>query len=232
MPPGPLGAILQENLKQTGYAVRLARIGNDLITILQEEKFDLILLYLAQSDSDTFELCATVRDHSHIPVILLSAHKNLNELVYGLSVGADAYLAMPFSIAELDLRMQATLRRAGQSWRRYQPSQLQAPITLDHVQRSVQIRGHETELTRIEYQLLNYLMRHSGRPVSKHTLAEVVWGFVENQDFNFIEVSMWRLRKKIEVDPSRPQVIVTVRGVGYQLNLPPESAALFKRHEA
>ena len=76
-------------------------------------------------------------------------------------------------------------------------------------------------MTRIEYQLLSYFFEHPNVAISKHQLAEIVWGFTEGENFNFIEVTMWRLRKKMEVDPTTPEYLITVRGVGYQLNLPP-----------
>lgn len=221
MPPSPLTAVLQENLKQAGYDIHLVQTSHELQRLLQRESLDLILLYLAQADSDTFDLCVTVRDHSYIPLILLSEQKSLQDMICGLSLGADAYLAMPFSITELDLRIQATLRRAGLSKYRYRPLTATSALALDHETQSVKIHDREIELTRIEYQLLSYLFEHPNTAISKHQLAEIVWGFGEGENFNFVEVTMWRLRKKIEVDPTAPEYLITVRGVGYQLSLPP-----------
>lgn len=221
MPPLPLTAVLQDNLKQAGYDIRLVQTSYELQRLLQKESFDLILLYLAQADSDTFDLCVTVRDHSYIPLILLSEQKSVQDMICGLSLGADAYLAMPFSIAELDLRIQATLRRAGKGKYRYHALSVASPLNLDHDKQVLSIWDREIELTRIEYQLLSYLFEHPNTAITKHQLAEIVWGFVEGDNFNFIEVTMWRLRKKLEVDPTNPEYLVTVRGVGYQLCLPP-----------
>lgn len=220
MPPLPLATVLQENLKQIGYDIHLVQTSHELQRLLQKESFDLILLYLAQADSDTFDLCVAVRDHSYIPLILLSEQKSLQDMICGLSLGADAYLAMPFSIAELDLRIQATLRRAGKGKYRYRAIVTASPLTLDHEKQSLKIREREIELTRIEYQLLSYMFERPNLAISKHQLAEIVWGFAEGNDFNFVEVTMWRLRKKIEVDPTAPEYLITVRGIGYQLSLP------------
>lgn len=221
MPPIPIGTVLQESLKQIGYAIHLVQTSHELQRLLQKEHFDLILLYLAQADSETFDLCVTVRDHSYIPLILLSEQKSLQDMICGLSLGADAYLAMPFSIAELDLRIQATVRRAGKGKYRYHAIKVASPLTLDHEKQVVRIWEREIELTRIEYQLLSYFFEYPNMAISKQQLAEIVWGFTEGENFNFIEVTMWRLRKKIEVDPTTPEYLITVRGVGYQLNLPP-----------
>ena len=221
MPPWPLTTILQENLKQAGYAIQIVQTSHELQRLLQKDSFDLILLYLAQADSETFDLCVTVRDHSYIPLILLSEQKSLQDMICGLSLGADAYLAMPFSIAELDLRIQATLRRAGKGKYRYRAITVASSLTLDHEKQALKIWEREVELTRIEYQLLSYFFEHPNVAISKHQLAEIVWGFTEGENFNFIEVTMWRLRKKMEVDPTTPEYLITVRGVGYQLNLPP-----------
>lgn len=220
MPPLPLTTVLQDNLKQAGYDIRLVQTSYELQRLLQKDSFDLILLYLAQADSDTFDLCVTVRDHSYIPLVLLSEQKSLQDMICGLSLGADAYLAMPFSIAELDLRIQATLRRAGKGHYRYHPLSVASPLTLDHDRQSIKIWDREIELTRIEYQLLSYMFEQPNTALTKQQLAEIVWGFSEGDNFNFIEVTMWRLRKKLEEDPTNPEYLVTVRGVGYQLVLP------------
>lgn len=228
MPPQPMTNFLSENLQQAGYTVCHTYSENELQRLLQREEFDLILLYLVQADSDTFDLCVTVRNHSHIPLILLSDEKSLRDMIYGLSIGADAYIAMPFSFAELDLRIQATLRRAGQGKYRYLPGKLSMmPFTLNTDRQSVKVSEKEVALTQIEYQLLQYLNSHPNVPVSKQQLAQLIWGFAEEENFNFIEVAMWRLRKKIEVDPTDPQYLVTVRGAGYQLNLPATDTAKF-----
>ncbi|MCE7985323.1 MAG: DNA-binding response regulator [Caldilinea sp. CFX5] len=226
MPPQPMTNFLLENLQQAGYAVGHTYTEDELQRLLQQEEFDLILLYLVQADSDTFDLCVTVRNHSHIPLILLSDEKSLRDMIYGLSIGADAYIAMPFSFAELDMRIQATLRRAGQGKYRYLPGKLSTtPFTLNTEMQSVKVRGKEVPLTQLEYQLLRYLHTHPNAPISKQQLAQLIWGFAEEENFNFIEVAMWRLRKKIEVDPTDPQYLITVRGVGYQLNLPATDSA-------
>jgi len=220
MPPTAMLTALQENLKQAGYGVRTACTGQDLLAILHKETLDLLLLYLMLPDREAFEICVMVRHYSHIPMILLSEQKNLDDLIFGLTMGADAYIAMPFSLVELDLRIQATLRRAGRGWICNQAPEV-AAFTLDHGHKSLRLAGRKIALTPIEYQLLNYLLRYPGIPITKPQLAQVVWSFTENADFNFIEVMMWRLRKKIESNPAQPQYLITVRGSGYQLNLHP-----------
>ena len=132
---------------------------------------------------------------------------------------------MPSSLtfAEFHARLQAVLRRAG-----YMPDRqskfIYTSITLDLKKRMVNIRDEAIQLTQIEYRMLNHLIAYANTPVTKEQLVEAVWGYTEAQEVNFIEVAVRRLRQKIERNPSKPEYLVTVRGMGYQLNLNPVSS--------
>lgn len=222
MPPMPMADALLAQLKQAGYTVHRSYTADEAQCLLQREEFDLILFYLVQAGSDTFDLCVSVRSHNHIPLMMLADEKSLRDMCYGLAIGAVAYVPMPCAFPDLDQRIQTTWRTTGKEKYRYLPNKLAAtPFSLNADKQSVKMHGQEIPLTQIEYQILQYLTTHPQTPVSKQQLAQIIWGFIEEQDFNFIEVAMWRLRKKIEVDPTAPQYLITVRGVGYQLNLPP-----------
>ena len=214
---------LYNELRQTGYEVQLVQTGNETLAALEQTTVDLILLHIELVDTNVFQLCTKIRTHSSLPIIIVSDQKNELDLIYALSLGADAYMAVPLTFSELQARLQAVLRRAGHLYDR-QSKLFDTSITLDLKQRTVNIRDETIQLTQIEYRMLNHLLAYANAPVTKENLVEVVWGYTEAQDVNFIEVAVRRLRQKIERNPSKPEYLVTVRGIGYQLNLNPASS--------
>jgi len=211
---------LADGLMQAGYDVRFAETERELFAAFGQTAFDLILLHVELGDANVFSLCTKLRNASSVPLILVAEQKSYNDMVYGLTLGADDYVTAPMTFAELDARLRATLRRTG--YRKYLHNSSGSPYTsiiLNEIKRTARIRNQEIQLTQIEFRILQYLLNYANMPVPKEKLIEAVWGFTEAEEFNFIEVAIRRLRQKIEVNPSRPEYLVTMRGMGYQLNV-------------
>lgn len=216
----PSRSIFYDGLLQAGYDVQLASSEGEMFAQLEQVAFDLILLHTELPETDVFHLCTIVRDASSIPIILVAEQKNYSDMIHGLALGADEYVAMPMTLAELDARLGAALRRAGYKKYLYRSSgSPSASIILNDYKRTVQVRNQEIQLTQIEFRILNHLLHHANTPVAKDKLIQAVWGFAESEEFNFIEVAIRRLRQKLEAEPSKPEYLITVRGAGYQLNV-------------
>lgn len=218
--------LLDEGLTRAGYGVHIVESGHELFACLVTTAFNLILLHTELANTNVFELCAKLREESYIPLFLLSEQKNQNHMIDGLALGADDYITLPVTLAELDARLRATLRRAGYGKYPYQTENLPPSIFLNNQNRTVQVRDEEISLTQIEFRMLYYLMHHANVPVAKEHLIEAVWGYANAEEVNFIEVAIRRLRQKIELNPSKPEYLVTVRGSGYQLNLNPRASRI------
>lgn len=212
---------LADGLRQAGYDVCFAETEWELFAAFGQAAFDLILLHVELENVNVFALCTKLRSASSVPIILVAEQKSYNDMVYGLALGADDYVTTPMTFAELDARIRATLRRTG--YRKYvhnnSSGSLYTSILLNEIKRTARIRNQEIQLTQIEFGILQYLLNHANMPVPKEKLIEAVWGFHEVEEFNFIEVAIRRLRQKIEANPSRPEYLVTMRGMGYQLNV-------------
>lgn len=211
---------LYTELSQVGYDVQLFQTGHEVLAALEQTTFDLLLLHTELADMNAFQLCTKIRAYSSIPILLIAEQESELDLIYALSLGADVYMAVPLTFAEFHARLQALLRRASHTHER-QSKFIYTTITLDLKKRMVNIRDEAIQLTQIEYRMLNHLLAYANAPVTKEQLVEVVWGYTEAQEVNFIEVAVRRLRQKIERNPSKPEYLVTVRRLGYQLNLNP-----------
>lgn len=215
-------ASLYKEFSQAGYQVQLAHTAHETITLLERITVDVVLLHTELPDTLVSQLCQRVRWHSRVPLVVLTEQKNEKELIDSLSMGADAYVALPITFAELNARLQAILRRAGHTpsaahhWGSARPL-----INLDGRNRKLYIGEREISLTQIEYRILHFLFYNANTPVTKEQLLADVWGYCEAHEVNFIEVAIWRLRHKIEHNPSKPEYLITVRGSGYQLNVTP-----------
>ena len=168
---------------------------------------------------DRFDLLMRIRELSQVPIILLSNRGTEVEKVRGLSLGADDYLVKPVGRLELLARVEAVLRRAGKSPAEGQASYVDDTIAIDFERHCVYVQGEEVQLTVLEYNLLACLVNHLGQAVPQRNLLAEVWG----PDYDGCEYVKWhisRLRRKIEEDPDNPQMVVTVRGVGYRYDPP------------
>jgi len=182
---------------------------------------DVVLLHTDLADISVSQLCQHVRRYSRVPLVVLTEQKNEVELIESLGMGADAYVALPITLAELTARIQAILRRAGYANEAYHRNGTRPLLNLDSRNRKIYIGEREISLTQIEYRILHFLFYNANTPVTKEQLLADVWGYCEAHEVNFIEVAIWRLRHKIERNPSKPEYLTTVRGSGYQLNITP-----------
>lgn len=206
-------------LKQNGYEVRTAPSGEEGLQRLEEGEPDLMVLDLGLPGIDGISLCRRIRATHRFPIIMLTARTDAMDKVIGLEVGADDYITKPFDGAELLARIRAHLRRS---------TEYQAPpegareskveldgLAVDFEAREAFIRGKSTSLTAKEFDLLAYMVRNSGRALSREQLFETVWGYDIQFSSNTLDVFVYRLRSKIE-EPLGRRLIHTVRGYGYK----------------
>jgi len=208
---------LSYSLKREGFDVSVAADGLSALKTIEELKPDLVVLDLMLPDISGFEVCRRLRTFTSTPVIMLTARGEEIDRVLGLEVGADDYLAKPFSFRELLARIQAMLRRVQLDRQSPQPQLLtMGQLGLDPVARRVFKGETEIQLSAREFDLLAILMKNSGRAMSREELIKLVWGDDWVGDPRTLDVHVRWLRLKIEEDPATPQYIQTVRGFGYR----------------
>jgi two-component system KDP operon response regulator KdpE len=179
---------------------------------------DIVILDLALPDMDGIEVCKEIRAWSAVPIIILSVRGADADKVAALDNGADDYLTKPFSLTELQARLRVALRHAAHPTGGGNDTVFQAgDLTLDFARRMVTVRGQATHLNPTEYEVLKYLAQHVGQVVTHHVLLRAVWGPQYEDAIQNLRVTMAQLRRKIEVDPSRPKLVITEPGVGYRL---------------
>ena len=203
-----------------GFEVDYAEDGDTGLSKSLSGAFDLILLDVMLPKMDGFEICNRIREQDRDQaIIMLTAKTSDEDIIQGLSLGADDYVGKPFSVAELVLRVQAVLRRSGIGVDTDEPIHLGRDIEVDTVNLAGR-RGVQTlSFTRREIEILQYLAANSDRPVSRDELLSKVWGYAKNLgiETRTVDIHIAKLRRKIEPDPARPCYIVTVRGAGYRL---------------
>jgi two-component system response regulator RegX3 len=202
-----------------GFEVESAAEGPEGLQMALSGRFDMILLDVMLPGMDGFEICNRIRaEDRDQPIIMLTAKTSDDDIIQGLSLGADDYVAKPFSVAQLVLRVQAVLRRAGGSETNDQLIRLGDEITID-TQNLELSGGANGKFTRREMDILRYLHAHRERPVSRDELLHKVWGYAKNLDLETrtVDIHIAKLRRKIETGSSEPRYLVTVRGAGYRL---------------
>jgi two-component system OmpR family response regulator len=209
-----LAAGLQKGLEAEGFAVDVVHNGTDGIWMARENPFDAIILDVMLPGANGYQVCRTLRSEGNwTPILMLTAKDGVWDQVEGLDTGADDYLVKPFSHAVLVARLRALHRRGA----RPRPTVLEAgDVRLDPAARRVWLAGETIELTRREFTLLEYLLRHPDDVLSKRDILDHVWDFDFDGDPNIVEVYVRRLRTKLRRPDDRP-VIETVRGAGYRL---------------
>jgi DNA-binding response OmpR family regulator len=216
-----LRSLLQISLEKEGYAVLTATDGMQALQVFMDRPIDLILLDVLMPNMSGFEVCAEIRKRSDMPIVMLTALNSPDDTVQGFELGADDFISKPFTFKEVHARLQAILRRI--SWAREQPPFMimtHGQVTINDEEHTVIARNEPVHLTPIEYQLLHFLMSNPNRPISKEILFKEVWGYDFTGGTNLVEVAMRRLREKIELNPSTPEYLVTVRGTGYKFVIP------------
>jgi two-component system response regulator RegX3 len=201
-----------------GFEVDTAANGNDGLRLALGGNYDLILLDVMLPGIDGFEICNRIRRHDRQqPVIMLTAKSSDEDIVQGLTLGADDYVAKPFSVTQLVLRVQAVLRRSGLDELAAREILLNNGLVID----TENMSAGDKVFTRREMDLLRYLARQADRPVAREELLARVWGYANHLEIETrtVDIHIAKLRRKIETDPSNPQTIVTVRGAGYRLML-------------
>jgi two-component system response regulator VicR len=221
----PIADILQFNLKKEGYVVYCAYDGNEALQLVEEVQPDLILLDIMLPLRDGMEVCREVRKKYEMPIIMLTAKDSEIDKVLGLELGADDYVTKPFSTRELIARVKANLRRHNQiltqSDAENDSNEIEIGSLIIHPDAYVvSKRGETIELTHREFELLYYLAQHIGQVMTREHLLQTVWGYDYYGDVRTVDVTVRRLREKIEDSPSHPTWIVTRRGVGYYLRNP------------
>ncbi|EOI9067112.1 TPA: response regulator YycF [Streptococcus pyogenes] len=221
----PISDIIKFNLTKEGYDIVTAFDGREAVTIFEEEKPDLIILDLMLPELDGLEVAKEIRKTSHVPIIMLSAKDSEFDKVIGLEIGADDYVTKPFSNRELLARVKAHLRRTETietAVAEENASSDTQELTIGNLQILpdafvAKKHGQEVELTHREFELLHHLANHMGQVMTREHLLEIVWGYDYFGDVRTVDVTVRRLREKIEDTPSRPEYILTRRGVGYYM---------------
>ncbi|MEY9214718.1 response regulator transcription factor [Thermobifida halotolerans] len=203
-------------LRKEGFEVAVAPTGTVALETFDRTGADLVLLDLMLPGLSGTEVCRTLRQKSNVPVIMLTAKDSEIDKVVGLELGADDYVTKPFSSRELVARIRAVLRRRGKD-DTLLPTTLEAgPVRMDVERHVVTVRGGHVQLPLKEFELLEVLLRNAGRVLTRPQLIDRVWGADYVGDTKTLDVHIKRLRAKIETDPSNPQYIITVRGLGYK----------------
>ncbi|MBC8080569.1 MAG: response regulator transcription factor [Gorillibacterium sp.] len=220
----PIADILKFNLEKEGYEVVCAYDGQKAVELAFELEPDLILLDLMLPLKDGMDACREIRAKLNTPIIMLTAKDSEIDKVLGLEMGADDYVTKPFSTRELLARVKAHLRRQNHQPRSEQASAPQGlrihKLLIDSDTYVVYKESTALDLTHREFELLHYMAKNAGRVMTREHLLQAVWGYDYFGDVRTVDVTIRRLREKIEDDPSQPAYITTRRGLGYMLRNP------------
>jgi len=209
-----IASFLRRGLSYEGYEVDVAYTGQEAIFKARQGKHDLVVLDLMLPDMDGLEVCRSIRAHSDVPILILTAKDAVSDRVAGLDSGADDYLVKPFAFDELLARIRALLRR--HKWRSDRKELKFADLTMNVSTREVWRGDRRIELTPKEFDLLELFMRHPNQVLTRDVIYEEIWGYDFSSESNLIEVYIRYLRAKLEAK-GEPRLIHTVRGVGYVL---------------
>jgi DNA-binding response OmpR family regulator len=210
--------LIEHTFAREGYQVHTASDGKEALRVFFAHRPDLVVLDIMMPRMDGWETCRRIREVSDVPIIMLTARGQDEDIVRGLEYGADDYLTKPFSIKVLLAHARAVLRRAG-----LPPTEAEEPttyaddyLTVDLKERRITVQGEIVKLTPTEYRLLAYLVQNAGHVLTFSQLLENVWGWEYQDDVHYVRVYVWHLRQKLEKDPKNPQYIQTELGMGYR----------------
>lgn len=221
----PIADILKFNLEKEGYEVICAYDGGAAVEVAMREDPDLILLDLMLPVKDGMDVCREIRSRKNTPIVMLTAKDTELDKVLGLEMGADDYVTKPFGTRELLARVKAHLRRQKKSV----PEKTEAPaqeglrinkLLIDNDLYVVYKEGVALDLTHREFELIQYMAKNAGKVMTREHLLQAVWGYDYYGDVRTVDVTIRRLREKIEDEPSSPEYITTRRGLGYVMRNP------------
>ena len=205
-------------LEDEGWAVTEASTGEDALQRFHETPADVVLIDIMLPGIDGFEVCRAIRRASDVPIVMVTARADTHDVVAGLEAGADDYLTKPFAPKELSARIRALLRRA-------RTADVSSPhlrfgdLEIVPEEGVVRRNGRDVHLTKTEFRVLVELAQSPGRVFSREVLLERIWGYGYFGDGRLVDVHVRRLRTKVEADPANPRHVVTVRGLGYKLQV-------------
>jgi two-component system, OmpR family, response regulator RegX3 len=203
-------------LKKEGYEVLSAATGPDALAEFERSGADLVLLDLMLPGLSGTEVCRDIRKRSSVPIIMVTAKDSEIDKVVGLELGADDYVTKPYSARELVARVRAVLRRRSEPEELVPPTLESGPVRMDVDRHLVTVAGEQVQLPLKEFELLELLLRNTGRVLTRVQLIDRIWGSDYVGDTKTLDVHVKRLRSKVEPDPGNPRYIVTVRGLGYK----------------
>ncbi len=220
----PIADILKFNLEKEGYQVICAFDGESAVELTFSERPDLILLDLMLPGKDGMDVCREIRTKLNTPIIMLTAKDTEIDKVLGLEMGADDYVTKPFGTRELLARVKAHLRRQANTSQpeeeKEQKGLAYLNLLIDSDMYVIYKDGVALDLTHREFELLHYMVRNCGKVMTREHLLQAVWGFEYYGDVRTVDVTIRRLREKLEDDPSKPEYIMTRRGLGYMMRSP------------
>lgn len=218
-----IAQVLAYNIKKEGYDCDTAGDGETGLKMAQENNYDLILLDIMLPKMNGFEVCEKIRYKSQVPIIFVTAREEEKDRILGLETGADDYVTKPFSFPELKARIRANIRRSSGEVISGDKNAGDKKITvgalvIDTERYSVEKDGEPLELSKKDYDLILFLAENLGAAFSREELLEKIWGYGDYYgDIRTVDVTVSRIRKKIEKDPAKPEYLMTKRGVGYYL---------------
>jgi len=214
----PLRDFVRRNLEVRGYKVLNASNGLEALAIFNNTQIDLVILDIMMPHLDGLETTRRIREHSRVPIIILTAMGEESVKVSAFDLGADDYLTKPFGVGELLGRVKAVLRRAqwAETGTTTTEQIVRGEIVVNITRHEVFVRGQIVELTPIEFNLLVYLMQNVGKALSHRSILQNVWGAEYGGEVEYLRVYMGHLRQKIELDPANPVYVLTERGIGYR----------------
>ena len=210
-----LRELVRINLEHEGFSALQAENGSQCLDMVHESQPDLVIMDVMMPEMDGWEACKRLREFSQVPVLMLTARVQSQDIVTGLDSGADDYLLKPFNMDELMARVRALLRRVPSPNRPVAAGN--GEIVIDKAKREVRVRNEPVDLTPTEYDLLVLLAENAGTVMEHETLLRGVWGQEYTKDNDYLKVYIWHLRRKIEIDPRDPKILLTEWGVGYRL---------------
>jgi len=207
---------LKDNLTFEGYQVHTSMDGQEGLKLALNKHFDMLLLDIMLPGLNGYEICRRLKkEKPQLPVIMITARGSEMDTVAGLDVGADDYISKPFSIPELLARVRAVLRRSSTEEQEIETFSF-GNVSLNFKKFRATVNNEQTELSSKEFAIMKYLIEHEQEVIHRHDLLEKVWGFEVTPTTRTVDNYILELRKKLEIDPSNPKHIITIRGAGYK----------------